>query len=90
MDGLLWELSERGIDFVDRKKLRAAFSGMISAAKDEYPQVVARHKELIATDWGVDPDQAFQDTVDDIELPSLIPHHARQMIVRQGQETAKA
>ena len=86
MDGLLWELSERGIDFVDRKKLRAAFSGMISAAKDEYPQVVARHKELIATDWGVDPDQAFQDTVDDIELPSLIPHHARQMIVRQGQE----
>ena len=86
MDGLLWELSERGIDFVDRKKLRAAFSGMISAAKGEYPQVVARHKQLIATDWGVDPDEAFQDTVDDIDLPSLIPQHARQLIVRQGQE----
>ena len=34
MDGLLWELSERGIDFVDRRKLRTAFSSTISAAKE--------------------------------------------------------
>ena len=35
MDGLLWELTERGIDFVDRRRLRSAFSGTISAAKED-------------------------------------------------------
>ena len=68
MDGLLWELSERGIDFVDRRKLRTAFSGTISAAKEEYPAILEQHKILIATEWGVDPYQAFQEPVDDLNI----------------------
>ncbi len=86
MDGLLWELSERGIDFVDRKKLRTAFSGIISAAREEYPRVVEQHKILIATEWGVDPSAAFQEPYDDLNLSSLVPRHAQQTIDRQQRE----
>ena len=86
MDGLLWELSERGIDFVDRKKLRKVFSSTISAAKEEYPGVVEQHKILIATEWGVDPTVAFQEPLDDLELSTLVPRHARQTIDRQQRE----
>ena len=86
MDGLLWELSERGIDFVDRRKLRTAFSSTISAAKEEYPAILEQHKILIATEWGVDPYQAFQEPVDDLNVSTLVPRHAQQTIDRQQRE----
>ena len=86
MDGLLWELSERGIDFVDRRKLRTAFSGTISAAKEQYPAILEQHKILIATEWGVDPYHAFQEPVDDLEISTLVPRHAQQTIDRQQRE----
>ena len=86
MDGLLWELSERGIDFVDRRKLRTAFSGTISAAKEEYPAILEQHKILIATEWGVDPYRAFQEPVDDLNISTLVPRHAQQTIDRQQRE----
>ena len=86
MDGLLWELSERGIDFVDRRKLRTAFSSTISAAKEEYPAILEQHKILIATEWGVDPYQAFQEPVDDLNISTLVPRHVQQTIDRQQRE----
>ena len=86
MDGLLWELSERGFDFVNRKKLRTAFSSTISAAKEEYPSIVEHHKVLIATEWGVDPEDAFQEPLDDLDLSSLVLRHAQQTIDRQQRE----
>ena len=89
MDGLLWELSERGIDFVDRKKLMTAFSSTISAAKEEYPSILEQHKILIATEWGVDPEYAFQDPVDDLNLSTLVPRHAQQTIDRQQRELGR-
>ena len=78
MDGLLWELSERGIDFVDRRKLRTAFSGTITAAKEEYPTILEQHKILIATGWGVDPYRAFREPVDDLEISTFVPRHVQQ------------
>ena len=90
MDGLLWELTERGIDFVDRRRLRSAFSGTISAAKEEYDQVVARHRELIADELGVDPDRAFQDVIDDLAIPSLVPQHYKQLADRTERELQRA
>ena len=86
MDGLLWELSERGIEFVDRKRLRTVFSSTISAAKEEYPKIVEQHKMLIATEWGEDPEHAFQEPLDDLELLTLMPRHALQTIDRQERE----
>ncbi len=86
MDGLLWELSERGIDFVDRRKLRSAFSSTISAAKEDYPRVVEQHRILIATEWGVDPSAAFQEPLDDLDISTLVPRHTRQTIDRQQRE----
>ena len=90
MDGLLWELTERDIDFVDRRRLRSAFSGTISAAKEEYDQVVARHKELIANELGVDPERAFQDVVDELAFPSLVPQHYKQLADRSERELKRA
>ena len=90
MDGLLWELTERGIDFVDRRRLRSAFSGTISAAKEEYDQVVIRHRELIADELGVDPDRAFLDVVDDLAIPSLVPQHYKQLADRAERELRRA
>ena len=89
MDGLLWELSERGIDFVDRKKLMTAFSGTISAAKEEYPKLVEQHKTLIATDWGVDPEYAFREPLDDLDILTSVPRHAQQTIDRQERELSR-
>ena len=86
MDGLLWELSERGIDFVDRKKLRTAFGGTISAARDEYHSIVEQHKILIATEWGVDPESAFREPLDDLDILTVVPRHALQTIDRQKRE----
>ena len=90
MDGLLWELTERGIDFVDRRRLRSAFSGTISAAKEEYDQVVIRHRELIANEMGVDPDRAFDDAVDDLAIPSLVTQHYKQLADRTERELQRA
>ena len=90
MDGLLWELSERGIDFVDRRKLMTAFSSTISAAKEDYPAILEQHKILIATEWGVDPYQAFQEPVDDLNISTLVPRHAQQTIDRQQRELERA
>ena len=86
MDGLLWELSERGIDFVNRKTLRAAFSSTISAAQEEYPGIVERHKILIANEWGVDPEGAFQEPPDDLRASFSVARHALQTIDRQQRE----
>ena len=86
MDGLLWELSERGIEFVDRKKLMSVFSSTISAAKEEYPKIVEQHKILIANELGEDPEHAFQEPLDDLEILTLMPRHARQTIDRQERE----
>ena len=83
---LLWELSERGIDFVDRRKLMTAFSSTISAAKEDYPAILEQHKILIAMEWGVDPYQAFQEPVDDLNISTLVPRHAQQTIDRQQRE----
>ena len=90
MDGLLWELTERGIDFVDRRRLRSAFSGTISAAKEEYGQVVSRHRELIASEMGVDPDRAFEDVVDELAIPSLVTQHYKQLADRTERELQRA
>ena len=90
MDGLLWELSERGIDFVDRRKLMTAFSSTISAAKEDYPAILEQHKILIATEWGVDPYKAFQEPVDDLNMSTLVPRHALQTIDRQQRELERA
>ena len=90
MDGLLWELSERGIEFVDRKRLRTVFSSRISAAKEEYPKIVEQHKILIATEWGEDPEHAFQEPLDDLELLTFMPRHALQTIDRQERELKRA
>ena len=86
MDGLLWELSEGGIEFVDRKRLRTVFSSTISAAKEEYPKIVEQHRILIATEWGEDPEHAFQEPLDDLEVLTLMPRHAQQTIDRQKRE----
>ena len=90
MDGLLWELSERGIDFVDRSKLMTAFSSTISAAKEDYPAILEQHKILIATEWGEDPYKAFREPVDDLNISTLVPRHAQQTIDRQQRELERA
>ena len=86
MDGLLWELSERGVEFVDRKRLMTVFNSTISAAKEEYPKIVEQHKILIAREWGEDPEHAFQEPLDDLEVLALMPRHALQTIDRQEKE----
>ena len=86
MDGLLWELSERGFDFVNRKKLSTAFRSTISAAKEEYSGLVEQHKILIANELGVDPEDAFQESLDELDVSSANLRHALQMIDRQQRE----
>ena len=86
MDGLLSDLSERGFEFVNRRTLRTAFSGMVSASKEEYAKIVEEHKTLIAIELGVDPEYAFREPVDDLDIASLVSSHALQTIERQKRQ----
>ena len=86
MDGLLWELSERGYEFVNKKTLTTAFSGMVSASREEYEKIVDEHKTLIAMEWGVDAEDAFREPIDDLDISTLVSQHALQTIDRQRRE----
>lgn len=90
MDSLLWELSERGFAIVDSTRLRLAFSGMISAAKEEYPKIADQHRTLIATQWGVNSEYAFQTAPDELSYSALVRRHALQTVDRQVAELKRA
>ena len=89
LDGLLWELSERGFEIVNRSKLRTVFSPTISSAREAYDENIEHHRVLIGTNFGESPDSAFVEPPDELDLPLIVARY-KQIAKAELEITKKA
>lgn len=59
VNGILWELSERGISIVDAGRIRTVFSPLIDASRAKMKEEVETHRALVAERYGEDAVRAF-------------------------------
>lgn len=86
---LLWELTQEGVEFVDRKTLLRRFSGVFEAAKDELQSTMRDQREHLVDRYGPDPSKAFSD-VDPLDLPTVAREVNQLALARMGQRVADA
>src|SRR5262249_4097998 len=60
-NGILWELSERGYEVVDRTTIRQTFSPLINASREQLLEECQTHGVLLAEQYGECADRAFQE-----------------------------
>ena len=60
VDGMLWELGERGLTLVDREMLARMFAPLIESSRAELQSQLANYGELSAQEYGMDVQLAFQ------------------------------
>ena len=59
VNGILWELSERGMSIVDGGRIRTVFSPLIDASKSRLEEELERHRALVAERYGEHAPRAF-------------------------------
>jgi hypothetical protein len=59
VNGILWELSERGMSIVDLGRITTVFSPLIDASKSQLEEEVAKHRALVAERYGEHAPSAF-------------------------------
>lgn len=91
VNGLLWELSERGLAIIDRTRIQTVFSPLIVASKEKLQEELESHRVLIARRYGEDASKAFNE-VSDLELPvvleSFYAQKAAELEMQLKKETA--
>ena len=80
---LLWELTQGGVEFVDRATLLRRFSGVIEAAKTDLKSLVSSRREFLVEKYGPDPAAAFMDA-DPLDLPRLTDEVRQENIHKDG------
>jgi hypothetical protein len=70
-DNLLWELSERGLAILNRKKIEVVFSPLVHASRERLQEEIETHRILVGRRFGADPEKAFSE-VSDLELPIVL------------------
>lgn len=75
--GILWELSERGFDVIDRRALQQVFNPLTSAAREQLPQQMEKYRTLTAVEYGEGSEEAFRQ-LDDLELPIALNSYFAQ------------
>lgn len=68
VDGMLWELTERGIDFVNKTRIATVFGSLITAAKEQLTEELTTNRNLIVQRYGESAVGAFADTKS-VDLP---------------------
>lgn len=81
VNGILWELSERGMSIVDEGRIRTVFSPLIDASKSKLEEEVARHRDLIAERYGEHATNAFAEV-----SPLDAPFVAESYFARKSRE----
>jgi hypothetical protein len=77
-NSLLWELSERGLSFVDNAKIRTVFSPLASAAKDKLDEEVEHHRAIVSELYGANASEAFKE-VNSLDAPIVMEsYYARK------------
>ena len=96
-NGLLWELSQGGGDFVEYGQIEKVFYGQIHAAKEQLKEELDTHRLLVAEEYGEDAEAAFS-SVRDVDLPVVLRSFIAQKAVvleqqveieRKGREAAE-
>ena len=59
IDGLVAELSDRGLAIVDRNHLKVAFSPLAEGSKQRFQEELTAHHDLISQRWGNEALEAF-------------------------------
>ena len=85
---LLWELTQGGVDFVDRKSLLSRFSGVIEIARAELKTSISSRREYLVEKYGPDPAAAFKDA-DPLDLPRLADEVQQEALINM-ERTLKA
>lgn len=77
VNGLLWELAERGLAILDRTRLQVAFSPLIVASRERLQEELESHRVLIARRYGEDADKAFTEA-SELDLPVVMDSYYAQ------------
>ena len=86
-NGILWELSERGLNVVDTTTLQQTFSPLLSASREHLPEELAKLNMLTGVEYGESATKAFA-ALNDLELPIAL-HSAFAQQTRLLEEKAK-
>lgn len=76
-NGLFWEMSERDLNVVDRSSLQTTFAGLISPSQDRLEDELARHRALVAAQYGEEGVKAFEE-VDQLDIPMVVESYFAQ------------
>jgi hypothetical protein len=88
VDGLLWELTERGLSVVDPRRIATVFSPLISASREKLQEELAGHRELVASRYGEPSAKAFSD-VSDLDVPLVVESYHIQKSIELEQQLQK-
>ena len=78
---LLWELSQGGIQFVDRSTLLQRFSGVIEVAEFDLEAATTDRREYLVDKYGPNPKDAFADA-DPLDLPMFADEVRQEALAR--------
>jgi hypothetical protein len=85
VDGLLWELTERGLSVVDRKRVATVFSPLIAASRERMEEELAAHSELVASRYGEPAVRSFAE-IDEVEMPVAVESYNIQKVMMLEEE----
>lgn len=84
---LLWELSQRGIEFVDRNTILRKFHGVVEAGKSDLQITLSERKNYLVGKYGPNPENAFTDA-DPLDVP-MLSNEANQAALQQMENQLK-
>jgi len=86
---LLWELTQGGIEFVDRSAILRRFSGVIEAAAGELQTAIRGRRDYLVEKYGPNPETAFKDA-DPLDYPRLADEVHLEALAKMEEEVEKA
>ena len=85
INGILWELSERGMSIVDMGRVRTVFAPLVDASKRQLEEELAHHRNLIADRYGENAANAFAE-IGGVDAPFI----AESYFARKSAELEKS
>ena len=85
INGILWELSERGMSIVDMGRVRTVFAPLVDASKRQLEEELAHHRHLIADCYGENAANAFAE-IGGVDAPFI----AESYFARKSAELEKS
>ena len=85
INGILWELSERGMSIVDMGRVRTVFAPLVDASKRQLEEELAHHRNLIADRYGENAANAFAE-IGGVDAPFIAELARRTRAKREDRQ----